>query len=118
MWCSKCDWKTYVGGTTCLNPDCPLNRAKANQPPSTASAGGAGGVQAELEQLAKAMSDKSKMLADTDQVMQKQHNMLNELMQWRQQVDGVLSTGGANSVDPAQDAEMAAGSDGMAGPAE
>ena len=84
MLCSQCDLKTYVGGTTCLNPDCPLNRAKEKQPPSLASASGAGGVQAELEQLAKAMSDQSKMLADTNQVMQKQHNMLNELMQWRQ----------------------------------
>ena len=58
------------------------------------------------------------MLADTNSVMQKQHNMLNELMQWRQQVDGVLSTGGSNSLDPAQDDEMAATNDGMAGPAE
>jgi hypothetical protein len=75
-------------------------------------------VQAELEQLAKAMSDQSQMLKDTNTVMQKQNNMLNEIMQWRQQVDGVLSTGASNSLDPAQDAEMAASNDGMAGPAE
>jgi hypothetical protein len=31
MWCFKCDLKTYVGGMTCLNPECPLNVRQPQQ---------------------------------------------------------------------------------------